>query len=237
VDVINISIDGNKETHEKLRGKGSYEKAVKSFSHFKKFYVETTIATIICKQNYKELPSIIALAKKIGATTVRFQPFDDHFLIDKDNNERFYLSEKEGFDLDNIIKQVIHLANKYHININPQSYLNNINLMVQNKVKPKPNKDCNALYESIAITNKGEVLPCFPMKYKSLGNINNQRFRSIWNSREYKKIRKEVRKGNCPGCLMSCYDSNFESKVGKVKTIINRIKNNIARKNAIQRFY
>ncbi|MBU0667383.1 MAG: radical SAM protein [Nanoarchaeota archaeon] len=228
IDVINISIDGNKETHEKLRGKNTFEKAVNGLKNLNKVDVETTIATIVCKQNYKELLSVIKLAKDVGATTVRFQPFSEDFLDKK--NDSLFITEKEGLELERIIKQVVILANKFHINTNPESYLNNISLMVQNKLKPKPNKDCNALYETISITNMGDVLPCFPMSDKPLGNINKQRFIDIWNSNKYKKIRKEVIKGNCPGCLMSCYDNNFENKIGKIKTIISRLKNNLARK-------
>ncbi len=29
-DVLNISVDGNEETHDKLRGKGNYEKVIKA---------------------------------------------------------------------------------------------------------------------------------------------------------------------------------------------------------------
>ncbi|MFC2136226.1 radical SAM protein, partial [Bacteroidota bacterium] len=94
INVVNISVDGNENTHDKLRGKGNYKKAIDALENLREEGVETTIAAIICRQNYKELVSIIELAKNKGATTVRFQPFSNDFLDKEDKN--FFITEKQG---------------------------------------------------------------------------------------------------------------------------------------------
>ncbi|MBU1201534.1 MAG: radical SAM protein [Nanoarchaeota archaeon] len=231
IGVINISLDGRKKTHDLLRGEGNYDKAIKALEALKTHHIETTIATVVCKQNYKELPFIIRLARKLGATTVKFQPFNLDFLNDKTRIGQFYITKKECLELDRIIKETVALARKHNININPETYINKMGLMLQNNIKPQTNKGCNALYDTISIVNNSDVIPCFPITDKPIGNINKKRFLEIWNSKEHKKIRENIKKEGCPGCLMSCYDNNFETKVGSLKTKFERLK------NAISKFY
>lgn len=68
-DVINISIDGNKKTHEKLRGKGNYEKALKALKIIKdckKKGLKKVINTILNNETIKPaiLEHMLKLAKK-----------------------------------------------------------------------------------------------------------------------------------------------------------------------------
>ena len=129
----------------------------------------------------------------------------------------------------NKIKEVTNLAKKYHININPESYMNQIPMIICDKARPTPDKNCRALYDTISITNTGDVVACFPMARTSLGNINDIRLTKIWHSKEYSDIRKMIKEGGCSGCLMSCYDENFESNLSGLKTKFGRVKNAISR--------
>jgi MoaA/NifB/PqqE/SkfB family radical SAM enzyme len=54
----------------------------------------------------------------------------------------------------------------------------------------------------------------------------NSRFIKIWNSKKYQKIRQLAKNGNCPGCLVSCYDKDYgeNSLIGNIK--IGNICNN-----------
>ncbi|MBC8495059.1 radical SAM protein [archaeon] len=229
VDVVNISIDGKEKTHDALRGKGKYKKAINALELLRRNDVETTIASIVCKQNYKELTQVLELAKKYGVTSVRFQPFSYEFKKGHKDTKRFYVSKGKIEDVAEKVKEAIDLANKYYININPKSYMEQIPMIVCDKVRPTPDKNCRALYDTISITNTGDAVACFPMARMSLGNINEERFTKIWRSEDYKEIRSIVKKGGCSGCLMSCYDENFETSVSGLKTKFGRVKNAVSR--------
>lgn len=53
VDEVFFSLDGQKEIHEKLRGKGTYEKVIEAIKLAKKENFNVTVETVICEENVK----------------------------------------------------------------------------------------------------------------------------------------------------------------------------------------
>lgn len=62
--LIQISIDGDEKTHELLREKGSYKKALNTLLHYTKQGIKTRINFTVTKKNYKKINYIYSLAKK-----------------------------------------------------------------------------------------------------------------------------------------------------------------------------
>ncbi len=65
-DVINISIDGNKDSHDKLRGKGNFAKAISaldSLKSVKRKKVKVVINTILNNETIEDLDFMLELAK------------------------------------------------------------------------------------------------------------------------------------------------------------------------------
>ncbi len=64
-DEVQISLDGLKEGHEFLRGKGTFEKTIEGIKNAKK-YMKVSVATMIHRKNINEFPKLSSLISKIA---------------------------------------------------------------------------------------------------------------------------------------------------------------------------
>lgn len=222
VDVVNVSIEGSKDTHDYLRGKETFEKVISALSNLKKYSIESTVATMVSRYNYKHLPYIVNLAMEYGATTMKFQPFNALFLKDKSKKSEFLISGEEKAGLVQAIGDVISLCGKYGINTNPIAYLEKIPAYL-NKEFFYYNNACGALWTSCPINSIGEVYPCWALvrKDKLIGNITKKRLMGLWNSKNHNMIREKIKKEGCSGCMMSCYDNAFDKDGIERKITVN----------------
>jgi len=210
VDVVNISIEGPKDIHEYLRGEATFGKALKALELLKKNNIDSTISTMICRYNYLYLPYIVELAKEYGVTTVKFQPFNTLFLKPGKNTEHFFLSGDEEEKFRKLAVYVLSLCNEYGISTNPRAYFEKIAPYLGKKVFNKL-KTCSALYTSLPINSKGELFPCWVLTNKEnmIADLSRERLEDIWDSEKHRNIIKKIVKKGCPGCILSCYDTNF----------------------------
>jgi MoaA/NifB/PqqE/SkfB family radical SAM enzyme len=81
VDEIFFSLDGPKEVHEKLRGKGTYDKVIEAIKLAKEENFKVTIQTVISEENIKNnffgLKFLFTLAKELGVRII-FHPLYSH---------------------------------------------------------------------------------------------------------------------------------------------------------------
>ena len=72
VHEVQVSLDGMKEGHESLRGKGTFEKALKAIDHLQGANIRVSIATMIHRKNLKEFESLASLlqSQNIGEWNV-----------------------------------------------------------------------------------------------------------------------------------------------------------------------
>ena len=226
IGVVNISIEGPEDIHDCLRGKGSFIKSVEALGHLSRHKIETTIATVVCRQNYNFLYSVMELAHQFGVTTVKFQPFSEIFLIKKDEKKKFFAPLVALKEIKQSIEKVIELSKEYKIATNPINYLYSIPLYLCGLWPKHYNRGCSALWGSCPISPEGNVYLCWTLSDKILGNIKKTKFSKIWNSNEHNWQRQWVTKEGCSNCLMSCYDYNF-GKYGLQETFyfkINKLK-------------
>jgi len=210
VDVVNISVEGPKHIHEYLRGKGMYEKALLALENLRSEKIEATIATMVSRYNYEYLPDIVELARQYGVTTIKFQPFSKIFLNNQRGENGFLISEGEIKKLTLIIKDVIRISNEYAIATNPAGYLEMIPLYL-GRQSSGPNNGCAALESSCPINCNGDIYPCWVLAGQNalIGNVKENSFLDIWDSQRHRIMIEKIKKGGCPGCMMSCYDENF----------------------------
>ena len=65
---------------------------------------------------------------------------------------------------------------------------------------------CLAGLFNIVITHKGEVVPCCSWSNTgSVGNVKNGSLKDLWFSKQFYERRKQIFKGECPGCWVSTY--------------------------------
>jgi len=209
IGVVNISIEGSESIHDSLRGKGSFAKAFGALEYLSKYKIETTIATVVCRQNYKTLPYIMKLAHQFGVTTVKFQPFSEIFLIKKEEGKDFFTSRNTLGEIKQSIDKVIGFSKEYKITTNPSNYLYSIPIYLCGLWQTHLHDSCSALFSSCPISAEGDVHLCWVLSDRLLGNVKKSKLSKIWNSNEHKRLRQLTIEEGCPGCLMSCYDYNL----------------------------
>ena len=213
VNVVNISVEGNEEIHDYLRGQGSFRKALSALDNLRKYGVEVTIATMVSGYNYSHLSYVAKLAKEYGATTVKLQPFSDIFISSGKERGSFFIQTKDSDYLLYNIREFTSLCSRYGIVTNPLNYLEKMYSYLLSCRLDKRN-GCDALLYSCPINSQGDVYPCWMLTDKNhvIGNIQQDNLMDIWNSQKRKDIVTKIIKEGCPGCVMSCYDKIFDKE-------------------------
>lgn len=63
---VQVSIDGTRETHDRVRGKGNFDKAFAGLHLLKQHGIQTMAAFTCHKGNYRELPQVIRTVRRKG---------------------------------------------------------------------------------------------------------------------------------------------------------------------------
>ena len=74
-DGIQVSIDGDRETHDGIRGKGSYDKAIEALECLQDHQIKHSIGFALCKLNFHCIDHILALCKKYDCNVLNFGMF------------------------------------------------------------------------------------------------------------------------------------------------------------------
>jgi radical SAM protein with 4Fe4S-binding SPASM domain len=64
--------------------------------------------------------------------------------------------------------------------------------------------NCESIYFIAEVSPDGRVTPCRDYQDYAAGNINTQSFYDVWNGEEFKKFRREMKKGLMPVCSRCC---------------------------------
>ncbi len=86
VHEVQISLDGMKEGHESIRGKGTFEKAVSAIDFLQEAKIRVSIATMIHRKNLKEFDTLASLihAKNIEEWNIDQPCFDGRLKENRD---------------------------------------------------------------------------------------------------------------------------------------------------------
>ena len=83
---IQISLDGLEKNHDKLRGKGSYQKLITNLESLKTAEIPFTISVAISSENIEDLLQLVDLAADLGAASMHLLY---HFIRGKGSKEQF----------------------------------------------------------------------------------------------------------------------------------------------------
>lgn len=195
--VVGISLDGIKETHEKIRGKGTFEKAIKAINLLREKGIQITVITAASKLNFKDLPEIKKLFYKKGVNwqIQLARPFGNFQKEQMLSKEEFYATALF------IAKERIENSFKYLLIIGAHCF------GYYSKILPRCNfKSCSAGINNIGITSDGGIVGCLAMNHDKFieGNIREKSLKEIWenpNNFTYsRKFTKEQLGSNCKDC-------------------------------------
>jgi MoaA/NifB/PqqE/SkfB family radical SAM enzyme len=218
-----FSIDGaNAQTVESIRLGVNFSKVIANIQLLHRLKEKKRSSSPIIRANfmvgygnYKYLADFVILADETGINEIHFMEIQASNYDDYRDNLLNGIAKDEG----KVLKEAINIAKEKGIKLS---------LPIMHETV------CHAPYVP-HISEEGEVFPCCYYAHHrklysdgkeillpslSLGNTNRDGFRSIWNSRDYKQLRKDCDTGNFNEFCDACYKARLPTseKIKKVLT-------------------
>lgn len=158
---VQVSIDGDRETHDRIRGQGSYERAVEGLRLLADERISTHISFTAHNSNFRDFPCVARLGHRLGVTRVwadRLVPCGrgsagaDSLLTPDETREFFRLMHAE--------------SRRGWLTQRPVTLQRSLQFMVTNE---RPYR-CSAGDRLITVLPNGDVCPCRRMPVP-VGNI------------------------------------------------------------------
>jgi len=196
-EVVGISLDGMMETHEKIRGPGTWEATIKGIDSLRALGMQTTVITTVSKLNFRDLPQMRELLRAKGVnwqiqTAMPFGNFSREHTLDP---EEFYATALF------IAKERIREKSQRLRIAGAHCY------GYYSKVLPGCSWDgCTAGRSTIGITSNGGIVGCLSMGNDShiAGNVRERAFKDIWEDPDAfpytRRFTEDDLGENCRGC-------------------------------------
>ena len=219
VDDIIVSLDGDEQTHDRIRNiPDAFTKMAEGINAIKalKPDFKITCRTVIHRLNYAVWTQIIQSAKNLGLDQISFLPadvsshaFNRQQAWDEPRQHEILLSENDVDKLKIIIDDLlIAFKNEFENRFIAESpeKIRNIYFYYAAYYNRNdfPYKKCNAPWVSTVVEADGTVRPCF--FHEPLGNIKTESLNEIINSETAINFRKNLdtaRNETCVKCV--CY--------------------------------
>jgi radical SAM protein with 4Fe4S-binding SPASM domain len=226
--IVQVSLEGhNAAIHDKLRGKGSFDKAVDGIKRLIGIGITPIVSTAISKHNEKEIIKTSRYLKKLGI---------------KEHNVLWMHAKGRGVDnlnklhvsSDNIAKTMKKLKKEYKEQEVIFDNVESLKVRVRTK-RGRKNDLCNNCYEKICVNSDGHVYPCASLngdRQFDAGSIRKKSLEDIWlNSKVMARGRKNsvTDKPECNECYLeyfcgggctshSYYSSEVDSGKGTIRS-------------------
>lgn len=208
---LHFSFDGIEKYNDEIRGKGSYNRLMRTVRLLRKLSYNQSIGfgTVICSKNCNDLFEMTKIADDLGVNIMNFIPYlTDNIDPQHSKKGREYsilwpdrvdiVNLKNNFD-----KILSHRYKNLTFDLNPDFRL----LMDYYSLK-KITKKCFAGYKSMIITalrkEEGKISSDVFFCQDSCGNVYDVSLKRAWNSRKAWWMRLKAKRCNNP-CLQSCH--------------------------------
>jgi radical SAM protein with 4Fe4S-binding SPASM domain len=219
LDELNVSLDGDAKLHNRIRGMpGLFEKIIEGLKQINYFKLKKNkkkplinLQCTINKENYQHLEQLIDVANETEATSLTFHNliFIKQEVLNKQKEYDKLLgctsSDWEGFMFEPGIEQGLLyekikniMSGNYRFSVDFYPNFSHKSLMqyYQNPAYYIPSGypcRCLSPWMVAYIFPDGKVKPCLNSTY-FYGNIKNNNFREIWNSKEAITFRRLLKK-------------------------------------------
>ena len=202
---LTISIDGaTKNTFEKIRVNSNFDVVKKNVENFSKKIDKRIIRphfsawSTIQNDNFEEAEGIAELCRDLGFDDLTYQLFLTGWgkseWEEKNNEKNINFNNEEVLKKFNYIKKK-YSNKKFKIEFFKENILNF-------------NKKCSWPWNSSYLGANGDVVPCCIVadpKVKNMGNINSNSFKEIWNSKDYRELRENIKNNKLNEFCKNCY--------------------------------
>lgn len=149
------------------------------------------------KNNYKEMPAFVELAKCLNVKQVSF----GQYLANGPNTEQNTLIYIQN-EYNEVVEKVDEASKKFGVEVFYQKFYENYGLSPKNCMWP---------YEWCFVTTNGDIAPCCSCGDKLFGNVFENSFESVWFGEKLHKLRKSRNLPECSVCAPFHSFDNLES--------------------------
>ncbi len=200
---IEISVDGLKDQHELIRGKGTFDKVLKLIELCKKYKIKVGIMSTLFKHNVDSIPEFIDYFHDKGVIGIGFLRFIETGR-GAENKELSISPMERKKAIEEVYRKRIQYGEDFYLKIEtPLSYLvaeQYKDLMSKHQYVNLAQRGCDGGILSCQILSDGTVTFCPQM---GIGNYNlhEHSMEFIWKNDPYFKILREREvKGKCGRC-------------------------------------
>jgi radical SAM protein with 4Fe4S-binding SPASM domain len=201
---VTLPIDGVRETHDKIRGKGSFDAMLRAAEGIKKAGLTLVFSSCIMKMNLAEIPQILEICTKLGAK--RCEVF--HYIAmgrglkelpDEELDEKQFIQSLYSIYEEQRHKRELEIylttACQYWVILNQKFKSKDFVPDYFSKMIP----GCGAGISMFCIKPNGDVTPC-PMLDVVVGNVRKTSLKKLWHSEVFEELRLRNVKGRCGVC-------------------------------------
>lgn len=204
-----VSIDGPKEANDKIRGKGSYDKAFSVMKKLSEAGILDCLVVTITKDNYKLIEHPIKLGADYGARMVVFHNLVPVGRAEANMNDLAPSPEEYEWTFNNLYDLSQKYEGKIHVNVycpfyarivrqkNPSDFWD----WFMNRFLGK----CTIGGNYISVTENGDFRSCGFNEGYRLGNMKNKTVKQCWEELQSSDLHLKLRdrsklKGKCGVC-------------------------------------
>jgi radical SAM protein with 4Fe4S-binding SPASM domain len=225
IDMIIVSLDGNQEIHNQIRGSQSiFQRVTAGLEKIKRLKAKRPLITINCVvtgDNYPVLEEMIAVKNHVGAEYLEFQAlifferetvagykrqFMKYFGYEPTAADT-YPGDKGSIDIDQFYAIMERIKAHQDPRIRFFPYVLNDFQSVRNYYEnPRALgiRCCENISKAFWVEPNGDVIPCSTFPDYVAGNINEADFFDIWNGIPFQDFRKKLQQSLFPICYRCC---------------------------------
>jgi MoaA/NifB/PqqE/SkfB family radical SAM enzyme len=208
--ILTISIDGPRDVHDELRGKGAYKEAVEVLRELRRRGITCGVSSVIMRQTLDRLTEIVDLAAEMGIWAISMQPYSRETAgVDKDHSVfEFRVGEEEMImkKLENLVRY----AKAKRVSIYTANMMKWVPLYLTRRVRPIPPDGCFVPSKLLVVKTSGETFPCVmsanAVSARSMGNVYEKSLDRIWHNATHRELTLMGLHKKCVGCLAACGD-------------------------------
>ncbi|MEM5853495.1 MAG: radical SAM protein [Candidatus Aenigmatarchaeota archaeon] len=223
-DLIRLSVDGLKNTHEYLRGvKNSFDKVLNVIKNFhkikKKFnsnFPTVEVNFVLTNKNYRELSRLIEILSPYEINFIYVLPMIEL----TEEAKTLKITEEEISEVNKSLRGAKKICEKYGIGNNLKDLIEKNLYLYSNKMDVILEKGkspvCFLPWYSMNINSDGSVTPCAQWPREDGAKLNGKSLKKVWYE-EFGRMRVEISKRLLEWCSRCCVPLVDENKAIREK--------------------
>lgn len=172
---IQISLDGLEETHDKLRGRGSYQRTLAGIRSLAGEGLEVHLNVTVSRLNMKQTKGLVSLAEETGAASIAFSR-----LVPSGRGKKLVRQTLTAEEVAAFYNDLRQYQNHSKVVVTSRDPLAVIADLADDIPQTElPIGGCAAGMFGVTIMADGTVMPCRRMDLP-IGNIKATSFRDLW---------------------------------------------------------